>query len=122
MILLTVISISFSALYIHLFRFFRGTVELFAFKHAINVSLAIDLKKNRYHYETSLCMKEKQHKINILNFFQSGLVYLLILGVKGYYCNWSHLVTHTQSVGLPWTRDQPVAEASTCIIHNIHKR
>jgi hypothetical protein len=31
-------------------------------------------------------------------------------------------MTHTQSVGLPWTRDRPVAEVSTCTTHNIQKR
>jgi hypothetical protein len=30
-------------------------------------------------------------------------------------------MTHTQLVGLPWTSDQPFAEASTCTTHNIHK-
>jgi hypothetical protein len=33
---------------------------------------------------------------------------------------WTH--THTHSVWLPWTRDQPVPETSTCTTHNIHKR
>jgi hypothetical protein len=40
-----------------------------------------------------------------LLFFQSGLFYVLILGVEGYCCTWSH----THSVGVPWTRDQPDA-------------
>jgi len=31
-------------------------------------------------------------------------------------------MTLTPSVGLPWTRNQPVAEASTCTTHTIHKR
>jgi hypothetical protein len=32
-------------------------------------------------------------------------------------------MTHTHtSVGLPWTKDRPVAELSTCTTHNIHKR
>jgi hypothetical protein len=30
--------------------------------------------------------------------------------------------THTHSVGLPWMRDRPVTEISTCTTHNIHKR
>jgi len=30
--------------------------------------------------------------------------------------------TPTHSVGLPWTMDQPVAEASTCTTHNSHNR
>jgi len=32
------------------------------------------------------------------------------------------IITLTQSAGLSWTRVRPVAEASTCTIHNIHKR
>jgi hypothetical protein len=39
--------------------------------------------------------------------------YLLTVGAEGNYCRWSHSVTHTQSVGLLWTSDRPVAEAST---------
>jgi hypothetical protein len=31
----------------------------------------------------------------------------------GLCCTWSHLMTHSQSVGLLWTSDQPVAETST---------
>jgi hypothetical protein len=31
-------------------------------------------------------------------------------------------MTHINSVGLPWTRDRSVAEASTCTTHNIHKK
>ena len=31
-------------------------------------------------------------------------------------------MTHTHSVGLLWTRDRPVAEASSCTRHNIHTR
>ena len=33
---------------------------------------------------------------------------LLIVGVEGYCCIWSHSMTH--SVGLLWTRDRPVAK------------
>jgi hypothetical protein len=44
---------------------------------------------------------------------QSDFSYLLIVGVEGYCCTWSHSVTHIHSVGLPWTRDRPVAETST---------
>ena len=40
-------------------------------------------------------------------FFYCGLFYLLIVGVDGYCCTWAH------SVGIPWTRDQPVAKTST---------
>lgn len=29
---------------------------------------------------------------------------------------------HSQSVGLPWTSDRSVAEASTCTTPKIHKR
>jgi hypothetical protein len=38
-------------------------------------------------------------------FFLSSLnaVYLLIVGVEGYCCTWSHSMTHTKSVGLLWT-------------------
>jgi hypothetical protein len=39
--------------------------------------------------------------------------YLITVGVGGYCCTWSHSVTHTHSVGLLWTRDQPMAETST---------
>jgi len=28
-------------------------------------------------------------------------------------------MTTAYSVGIPWTKDQPVAEASTCTIHNL---
>jgi len=40
---------------------------------------------------------------------------LLVTGVEGYCCNWSHLVTHTHthSVNLLWTMDRPFAENST---------
>jgi len=31
-------------------------------------------------------------------------------------------MTHTHLVGLPWTRNRPVAEASTCTTYAIHKR
>jgi hypothetical protein len=44
-----------------------------------------------------------------LSFFSR--FYLLIAGVVGYCCNWSRSVTH--SVGLLWTMDGTVAEAST---------
>jgi hypothetical protein len=42
--------------------------------------------------------------------------YPLIVGVLGYWCTWSHSVTHSdtpKSVGLLWTSDQAVAENST---------
>ena len=45
---------------------------------------------------------------------------LITEGVEGYWCIWSHSVTHTHththtshSVGLPWTSDRPDAEPST---------
>jgi hypothetical protein len=34
----------------------------------------------------------------------------------------THTHTHTHTVRVPWTNDQPVAEASTITTHNIHKR
>jgi hypothetical protein len=36
---------------------------------------------------------------------------LLIVGLEGYLCPWSHSDT-PHSVGLPWKKDQPVAETS----------
>jgi len=39
---------------------------------------------------------------------------LLIIGVKGNCCTWSHSVRHTRLVELFWVRDQPIAEISTC--------
>jgi len=53
------------------------------------------------------------------SFFLSFLVLtpfcLLIVGIECYGCNWSHSMTHTHThtVGLPWKRDQTVADAST---------
>jgi hypothetical protein len=40
--------------------------------------------------------------------------HLTNLCVQGYSCTWSHICAHPHSVGLPWTNDQLVAEASTC--------
>ena len=45
-------------------------------------------------------------------------VYLLIIGVEGYFCTWLHSMiyiyihTHTHTAGLLWTSDRPVAETS----------
>jgi hypothetical protein len=44
--------------------------------------------------------------------FLSDVCYLLVVGVEGYCCTWSHSDT-PHSVGLLWTRDQPVVETST---------
>ena len=58
-----------------------------------------------------------------LSFFlsQSDLFYLLTVGVEVSCCTWSHTWTHTHSVGLLWTRDGPVAEASIWQ-HTTHTR
>jgi len=32
------------------------------------------------------------------------------------------IMTQAQSAALPWTTDRPVAEASNCTTHNIHRR
>ena len=34
----------------------------------------------------------------------------------------THTHIYTHSAGLPWTRDQPAADASKCSTHSIHKR
>ena len=39
--------------------------------------------------------------------------YLLIVGIDGYCYSWLHSMTNIHSVGLPWTRDRPVAKSST---------
>jgi len=39
---------------------------------------------------------------------------LLIVGVEGYCCTWSHSLTRTHSGWLSWMRDRPVAEAPNC--------
>jgi len=33
---------------------------------------------------------------------------------RGYCCTWSHTMTHTHWVGLPWTKYRTVSETSTC--------
>ena len=75
----------------------------------------------------------------LLSFFVSlTSSYLHIAGVEGWCCIWSHTqastytYTHTHThgrararvrlVGLPWTRDQFVAETCTCKTHNSDKR
>jgi len=50
----------------------------------------------------------------------SALFLLLIVGVEVYCCTLSHAVTHTQSVGLPWTRDRSLAETSNWTTRNSH--
>ena len=46
---------------------------------------------------------------------------LLIVGVEGYCCTWSHSLTRTHSVWLPWMRDRPVAEAPNCTTQHSQK-
>jgi hypothetical protein len=55
------------------------------------------------------------------NLFYSYPLHLLIVSAQGCGFTWSHSWTHTQSVGLPWTRAGPVAETSTRTGH-IHTR
>jgi hypothetical protein len=57
---------------------------------------------------------------NVLSFFSLVLTsfYLLMAGIDGYCCIWSHSATHTHSGGLLWKRDRPVADKT----HNTHKR
>jgi hypothetical protein len=38
---------------------------------------------------------------------------LLIVGVEGYCCIWSHSITHIHAVGFPSTSHRPVPETST---------
>ena len=49
--------------------------------------------------------------------FLAAFFHLLTEGAERIGCSWSHSVahthTHTQSVALLWTSDQPVAETST---------
>ena len=54
----------------------------------------------------------KNHNNNN-NIFLSDFFYLLFVGVEGYCCTWSHLMTQTHWVGCPWTRDRPVTETTT---------
>ena len=54
--------------------------------------------------------------------FYSYPLYVLTVGVEGCCFAASHTWTHKQSVGLPWTRDVPVAETSTRTTQNIHER
>jgi len=46
--------------------------------------------------------------------FNMTSLYLLIVDVKGYWCERSQSIIHAHrhSVGLPWTSDQPDAEIS----------
>jgi hypothetical protein len=78
-------------------------------------------------YPNSVWVSSKYILINLNSFvgiiFLSLLVLtsfcLLIFGVEGNCCTWSHSVTHTHahththSVGLLWTRDRPVPETPT---------
>jgi hypothetical protein len=45
---------------------------------------------------------------------ESDVIYLLIVGVAGYCWTWPHTWTYAHTVGLIWTRDQPIAETCTC--------
>ena len=56
------------------------------------------------------------------NIFCSKFIYLIIVGAEGYCCVWSYPWTQTHYVGLPWTRDRSVTEASISTTYNIHKR
>jgi len=39
---------------------------------------------------------------------------VLIVGAECYCWAWLHSLTHTYSIGFPWSRDRPVAETSVC--------
>jgi hypothetical protein len=56
-----------------------------------------------------------------LSFFVLAPVYLFIVGVK-LILALDHAPRHTYSLGLLWTSDRPVPEASTCTIHNTTDR
>jgi hypothetical protein len=60
-----------------------------------------------------------QYVINVLFFSQTSTC--PIVGIEGYCCPCSHTQWDTHSVGLPWTSDWPVTEASTYTSHT-HKR
>jgi hypothetical protein len=47
------------------------------------------------------------------NFFSLTSSTYPTVGSDGFTCTRSHTMRHTQSVGLPWTSDRPVAEIST---------
>ena len=55
--------------------------------------------------------------------------YPLTVGVEFYFCalatlneTHTHIQTYVHTVGLTWTRDQPVIETATCTTRIIHKR
>jgi hypothetical protein len=52
-------------------------------------------------------MEANPASVICIHFFYPDFFYVLIVGIEGYWCAWSLSVTHTRSVGPPWTRDRP---------------
>ena len=57
-------------------------------------------------------------KYSLSFLFQSDPFYLLTVAADDYCCTWSYSDTHTHSVGLLWTSDQPDAENSDNTQHS----
>jgi hypothetical protein len=75
--------------------------------------LSMEVKTKPCAFYISPYFKIRFVSFRFASFPSPDLFYLLTTGVEVVYF---HLITlkHTpQSVGLPWTRDQPVAETST---------
>jgi hypothetical protein len=85
--------------------------------HQIKLLLII---KNILFYNTLHVSAPHGHYEVLL--FSIDLFRLLIVGVDGYRCTWSHSMTYKHSVALPWTSDRSVTEISTYTTHNIHNR
>lgn len=96
--------------------------KCYATVHVI-LCIRLSINKNRFFWiRHQLVMnfaivKCGQHVVILLSlFFLVGPLLLVPIHCRcrGYCRNWSLTMTHKHSVGLPWTRDRPFAEASTC--------
>jgi hypothetical protein len=74
---------------------------------AFTIAIRFSLKCHR--------IKTNNFRIFVSFFLIMTSVYLLIAGVEGYCCTWSHSMTHklARSVGLLWTSDRQVTQTST---------
>jgi len=68
-------------------------------------------QSNKIHILIDLCILYVQATLKTVLY--SYQFYLLIVGIEGYCYTWSHTWAHTLSVGLLWTKDRSLAEAST---------
>ena len=74
-------------------------------------TLALEMQ----HFCQPCCVTHNIRASVCLSVFLSPIAFCLtIVDVEGYWCMWSHTMTHSQAVGLPWTSDRPVAEGPSC--------